>query len=78
MSDQQKEKIKYFINDPQMSSAVYHVLLSQFIKPKSGALTEEKAAKFISIENLQEAWKVIESYKTLSENQQTVTRQVGL
>lgn len=78
MTEQQIQKIKYFINDPQMAGAVYQVLLNQFIKAKTGALTEEKAARFIAIENLQEAWRYLESFKTLLETQSATIKQIGL
>ena len=78
LNEQQKEKLKYFINDPQMSGAVFQTLLNQFIKPKPDALADEKAARFIAIENLQDAWRYLDTFKTLSENQSVITKQVGL
>lgn len=78
MNDQQKVKIQLFINDPIMSNAVYQALLNQFIKPKSGILTEEKAARFISIENLQDAWKFLEGFKSNQSQEPNQLKQVGL
>lgn len=57
------EKIKQFINNQAMQEAVYEKLLESFTKPRPDADVYEKASRFISIENLQDAWKVLNSYK---------------
>ena len=59
----ERAKLKRFASDLAMKDAVYRVLLTAFLKPRKDADVHTLAAKSISIDMLQEAWKDIERYR---------------
>lgn len=75
---EKKDRIGRFLKDKNMSKAVYDVLLAAFLKPRKGSGVEEKAAAWISIEQLQEGWKELERYKSDDSEEKSVGKQVGL
>ncbi len=81
MNDFQKEKLKQFANDKVMFDAVFEVLLVDFtkIRPRSElGDTEEKAARFMAIQLIQETWKELEKYKQINEENTATKGQIGL
>ena len=78
MNDNQIAKIQRFLSDKVMSEAVWDVMLGSFIKPKSSADVYEKAARFIAIENLHEAWRELSKYQIEEDKLSTKGVQVGL
>lgn len=78
MSDAQIVAIQRFINNPVMAEAVFASLMATFTKPRPNADVYEKAARFISIENLQEGWKELAKYKVdnTTEEKSTATPHV--
>ena len=73
-----KAKIDRFLADKAMTSSVYDVLLSSFLKRKTNEDTEMKAARFVATELLEEAWKELEKYKNEKEKVDKLTGNVGL
>ena len=78
MNEAQLEKIKKFANDEMTNDAVFTLLMKFFLKAKPNTTTEEKAASFIAIGNLQEAWKEIESYKIKTVDKTKPNENIGL
>lgn len=78
MDQTQKSKVTKFLADKVMSETIYQVLLDTFLKPRKGASVEEKAAAFISVEMLQEAWRELDRYRKEVEQETKPLNQVGM
>ena len=62
-NDLEAAKLKQFVSDPVMSSAVYDAILSVFLKPKPTRDVHQLAADRIAINLLMDAWRDLERYK---------------
>lgn len=79
LNDQQKVKVQYFINDPQMSEAVYKVLQNAFLKKHLGPNdVNVLAAERLAVDFLNDAFKELEKFKNLEAKEPTQLKQVGL
>ena len=56
MNDLEKEKLKQFINDNQMSDAVYNYLISVCIKPREYSSIEMAGGYKLAVDIIQNAW----------------------
>lgn len=73
-----EDKLTRFANDEKMSDSVYQVLLECFLKKGSNEDVTTKAARFISVEKLQDAWREIDKYKSDAKGDEPIRQQVGL
>lgn len=73
-----QEKIARFLADKTMSDAVYGVLLDTFLERDTSLDVQTLAAERIAINNLQDAWKVLERYKAESERQPRSSSNPGI
>ena len=64
MTETQKKSLVQFANNGIMYQAVFETLLNSFLIKRSGEDTEAKAARFVAVELLKEAFKEIDGYKT--------------
>ena len=72
------EKLRQFINDETLSSAVFNVLMEEFIRPRRIPDTNYLAASRIAIDQLQEAWKVLKNYKNEKSKEGLTIKNIGL
>lgn len=78
MNETQLDKLYRFANDKILFKTVYEIILNNYLKPRPQASTEEKAAAFISIERLQDAWKELEKHGIAKEEEKSNLKQIGL
>jgi len=78
MNNTQIEKLHKFANDKVMTEAVYNILLEVFLKKGSEEDVSIKAARFISVEKLQDAWKEIDKFKSDEKGEEPIRQQIGL
>lgn len=71
-------KLRQFSSDTLLQSAVYEVLSDTFLKKKSGEDVQMKAARFVAIELLQEAWPELTKYTLENKSGQEASGNVGL
>lgn len=71
MNDAQIEKIKRFINDPLMNSAVKGIIQESFMKVNPKEDVHVLAAHHIAVGLLEEAWKSLEKYQRVEEEEQS-------
>jgi len=64
MTPRQREKLVRFINDEALAEAVYSLVQKAYLKKKDGEDTTIKAARFIALNLLDEAWRELDKYKT--------------
>lgn len=77
LNEQQKEKIKWFINDLAMTEAVYKALLDSFLKdtPKDVYVL---AASRLAVDYLKQGFKSLEVFKNNQNKEPPALKQVGL
>lgn len=73
-----QDKVTRFLNDRVMSGTIYDVLLQSFLKKKDGEDTELKAARFMAIGLLDEAWKDLERVKNTKPEEIKGVGQIGM
>ena len=78
MNDAQREKVKRFVNDEVMQTAVKEVIQRAFLKARPEKDVHYLAAKSLSIEFLEDAWRELQRYKTDEGEEPKVTAQIGL
>ena len=67
------------MNDTLMADTVFEVLLESYTKPRKELdSVEQKAAAWISIEQLQDAWKELKKYKISQDTEKAEHKQIGL
>lgn len=71
-------KIKRFMQDVEMSEAVYEVLLNKYVGVAQYNDVETLAASRIAINLLQDAWRELERMKLIEAEEATPVGQVGL
>jgi len=72
-----EEKLTRFINDPEMSQAVYKHIEDEFLHDQLRADVNVLAAERLAIRFLQVAWKKLEQYR-VQEKKSTAPGNVGL
>jgi hypothetical protein len=75
--DREQEKISRFMNDTLLQKTVYGIMLKTFLEPQKGDV-QILAASRIAIDLLQKAWKDMEKYKTIKDEEVRNVGQVGL
>ena len=78
MNDFQKAKIIKFINDKEMSDAVFQVVLDSFLKKKPNQDVYLLAASRLSVDFLTEGWAELEKHKNQVEEKIAGLKQIGL
>ncbi len=78
MEELRKQKLINFANDKVMMDAVYGVLLDNFLKKKGNEDINLKGGRFIAIEELQEAWRELDSYKMNDKVDEKISGNVGM
>jgi hypothetical protein len=63
LNEIQQEKLKRFMTDKVMSSAVYSVLESEFLKVSKDRDVQNLAARFLAIEVINNAWQELRKYE---------------
>lgn len=63
MNQTQLEKVARFMTDKAMSEAVYLLIQRAFLKKKDGEDVELKAARFMALNLLDEAWRDLDNAK---------------
>ncbi len=71
-------KLQQFSNDKYLQDAVYEVLMEIFLKKKSGEDVQMKAARFVAIELLQEAWDEATKFSSDNKTDEKSTGNIGL
>ncbi len=71
-------KVTRFLDDEVMSESVFEVIQKAFLKPKPNADVNMKAAQFMSLELLSDAWKELEKYRTAEKDINRPLNQVGM
>lgn len=74
---EEREKIKRFIADKSMASAVYNVLLQSFLEEQENKDVQTLAASWLAVERLKLGWKNLERYKQ-DETDKKLQDNVGL
>lgn len=74
---EQEQKIKGFINDRQMSGAVYAVLLESFLKERTKDV-HIMAAAYLAVDFLKQAWRDMERIGHEEEKEAVKLKQIGL
>ena len=77
MTKDQEAKIKGFINDRQMSGAVYNVLLESFLKERTKEV-HVLAAAYLAVDFLKQAWRELERTGRQEEKETVKLKQIGL
>lgn len=79
MNDVEKRgRIVGFLNNKETAEAVYHVLLSTFLKKREKSDVYSLASERLSINLLQEAWKEMESMKNKEGEKVEGVAQIGM
>ena len=78
MGETEKEKIKRFANDEVMNKAIKDVILHVFNKGKPNEDVHMKAARFLSIGLLEEAWREIYAFKEERNKDNETGSNIGL
>lgn len=73
-----QEKVRRFLMDEVMASAVHDIILKAFLKNPPGEDVNVLAAERIAINLLQQAWKDLERWGKLAEDVNSEKTQVGL
>lgn len=73
-----KDKIKNFVNDPEMSRAVHGVLLRIFLKTPANKDVQTLAARWMAKDLLEEGWREFEKYKVDSETEKKELGNIGV
>lgn len=76
--DLKQQKINRFINDEVMATAVHEVIRDSFLKKKGQRDVYVLAAERLALDLLEEAWKDLSFFKELKEDEQSISKQVGL
>jgi len=77
MDKTKQEKVARFLDDKVMSEAVYGIMLESFLKPKQKDV-QYLAASMIAVESLKDAWKEMEKFKIIRDEEVKRNYQVGL
>jgi len=77
MSPEQQAQIKAFIQNPSLSEAVYTLLSKHFLRKRGDEDVNMKAARFIAVELLNDAWLEMEKYTVNGDNDKPLSN-VGL
>ena len=78
MNPTQTEKVKRFANDKLMNESVKFVIEKSFRKPKINEDVYMKAARFMALGLLEEAWKEINLFKIEEKDVGEQHTQIGL
>lgn len=78
INNQQKSKIKRFVDDADLSNAVYEVILNSFLKSKPNRDVYQLAASRLAIDLLDEAWRDLDGFKNELDEKLKVGVQVGM
>lgn len=73
-----EEKVKQFVRNEAMSSAVYNVIQSSFLKSKGQRDVQTLAAERLALELLEEAWRGLNKFKDDGDKKTPQLNQVGL
>lgn len=77
MNPETTERIKRFMRDESANKAVYGQIQKSFLKTKQGDDIHMKAARFVALELLDEAWKDLSYIKNV-DSAPTETANIGL
>ena len=72
------EKVRKFLADKDMEGTIHEVLLKAFLKKRSDADVNLKAAQMVAVELLEEGWKELEKLKAEGEQSTPDRVQPGL
>lgn len=79
MNDVEKRgRIVGFLNNKETAEAVYHVLLSTFLKKRERSDVYSLASERLSINLLQEAWKEMENMRAQEDKKTVEEVQIGM
>ena len=78
MEIQKSEKIARFLSDKLMSDTIYEVLLAAFLEKQPHQDVQTLAASKIAIDNLLDAWKDLQKYKSEAEREIKPQANVGI
>jgi flagellin-specific chaperone FliS len=78
MKDHQKQKIQRFLQDEVMSSSVYDVILSSFLKSQGSEDVNVLAAERIAISLLQDAWKELKKNTVIDKSSSGEATNIGV
>ena len=78
MPDAKKEAIKRFLDDTEMSKAVFSILRSQFMKAPKDHDVQSLAAAWMAKDIFEEAWKEINKLKQDKARDEKPTANIGL
>lgn len=78
MNDVEKDKVKRFMNDAVLNTAVKNQLTYSFLKKRPDRDVNMLAAQTLAFEFLDEAWKDMSRLKDNKEEEPEIKKQVGL
>ena len=78
IGETQKQKIIRFLNDEVMADAVKQAVIYSFLKSRPEKEVHYLAAKSLSVEFLEEAWKDLNKYRSEDQKGTKTINQVGL
>lgn len=76
MDDRTREKLRRFIEDISLSSAVHDIIMESFLKPQKGDVYTLAASR-MAIDLFKDAWKDLERLEA-SNTERSEVKQVGL
>jgi hypothetical protein len=78
LNETEESKVKRFIGDVTTSEIVFEIIRDSFLKSRANKDVHYLAAKSLSLEFLEEAWKELDRYRSKLDTDDDGAVQIGL